>query len=119
MTCATILVFHLEFLITTSWGFLEGFNSDNSAGNDRPVGETSHSAWLYWKAGAGVFSEGKHEKLTVLEEREKGGKKKEQMKKKKRRRRHKGEGEEREKEKLLSLYGNMKAISSFVTCIFL
>ena len=54
---------------------LEGFNNANSAGNDRAAGATSQLAWLYWKAGVRVFSEGKHERKTDLEkEREEGRK---------------------------------------------
>lgn len=102
----------------------EGFNNDNSAGNDRAVGATSQSAWLYWKAGAGGLSEGKHERKTDPEkERErKEGRKKDKMKKKKRegKKMKRGGGEGREEKKratLLSLNSNMQPISPFATCI--
>lgn len=68
-----------------------------------------HCAWLHWKAGASVFTEGKHERKTVLVLEERGMKEEEREGKREMR---------RKRVELLSLYSNTQPISSYVTCIF-
>ena len=97
----SLRMFH-NYILGSLVSASEGFNTDNSAGNDRAAGATSQSAWLYWKAGACVFSDGKHERKTDLEkERERGSKEERRIRWRKRRKgkRWKGKGEKGGKRK--------------------